>query len=262
MQKKEKINGFREDLILLSTLDKIEYFKSGDLVLVNNYDNNGEDRRLLDLNTSYLSYNAYSKNIDLFKMTEKDGSIFVNKRNMNVSQNINEVILNRKKVEELLNPYNYDAFYVINVDSGVKQAYTKNDGYVFGNGVVPEDNDIVTLDYAYRLMNSNISFSQIETYPQELEKIKSFRIYGEYPTRKSDGFKDILITTKDNNLIITYFTLDFLGIDKFCLRTKKVLTLKNGEEISYEEEMPVVIEKKQTKETLIGKLSRCLKIRR
>ena len=167
--------------------------------------------------------------------TVLEEGIIKNKKNLDYK----EYLVDRSTLEEMLDPESYDGFYILNRSGAVRVAYNKKDGYV----VVPVDlannkgnrMNLVTMGLACNWM------------PKSIDEIRNFRIYGDYPTIGNDGFEDLLITAKNGSMDMEFFTMDYIGNNKFLLRTKSVLSQSNVLNQKY-------IDIKANKETLVRKL--------
>ena len=108
------------------------------------------------------------------------------------------------------------------------------------------DDDIETMENANR-MNLVTMGLACNWMPKSIDEIRNFRIYGDYPTIGNDGFEDLLITAKNGSMDMEFFTMDYIGNNKFLLRTKSVLNQSNVLNQKY-------IDIKANKETLVRKL--------
>ena len=146
----------------------------------------------------------------------------------------------------MLNPKSYDGFYILNRSGAVRVAYNKKNGYLMGVKAIPSDDDIETMENANR-MNVATMGLVCNWMPKSIDEIRYFRIYGDYPTIGNDGFEDLLITAKNGSMDMEFFTMDYIGNNKFLLRTKSVLNQSNVLNQKY-------IDIKANKETLVRKL--------
>ena len=124
--------------------------------------------------------------------------------------------------------------------------YNKKDGYLMGSKAIPSDDDIETMENANR-MNLVTMGLACNWMPKSIDEIRNFRIYGDYPTIGNDGFEDLIITVKNGSMDMEFFTMDYIGNNKFLLRTKSVLSQSNVLNQKY-------IDIKANKETLVRKL--------
>lgn len=211
---------------LILNCDEVVYFKQGNMVFkeldkkFNYYD---LYFRLMDGRNGFQVFNFLRTKMDDGKVTTtlEEGTI-KNKKNLDYK----EYLVDRSTLEEMLDPESYDGFYILNKSNAVRVAYNKKDGFLMGAKAIPSDSDIETMEYANRINLASLGLAS-NLMPKSIDEIRNFRIYGDYPTIGNDGFEDLLITAKNGSMDMEFFTIDYLGNNKFLLRTKSVLSQSN-----------------------------------
>ena len=231
---------------LILNCDEVVYFKQGNMVFkeldkkFNYYD---LYFRLMDGYNVFQVFNFLKTRMDDGKVaTVLEEGIIKNKKNLDYK----EYLVDRSTLEEMLDPESYDGFYILNRSGAVRVAYNKKDGYLMGVKAIPSDDDIETMENANRMNLATMGLA-CNWMPKSIDEIRNFRIYGDYPTIGNDGFEDLLITAKNGSMDMEFFTMDYIGNNKFLLRTKSVLNQSNVLNQKY-------IDIKANKETLVRKL--------
>lgn len=237
---------------LIIDKDEILLLKDGNNILINKYANhpkrflfpysdkeinydydNKRYTQLFEYNKIYLNFRSSVSGASLhknyfFKGTKR--ALYLNETLSLDDRNLlkDERYLTREETEKFFDSEQYDSMYILDKNGNIIYAKSNNDGVVIDKKIIPSDEEIIKSELENRTSiekkllgnNHDTTFITKQYSAKTIDEIENFSIYG--PILFSD-YSHILITVKDGNFDVKWFTLDFIQKDKFKLTTSNIL---------------------------------------
>ena len=166
-----------------------------------------------EYNTNYLSFiiNNEKYRFENFYFTKhKDQTICFNE---NIPQNgkEEEIILTKKEIKDYFNEKNYDSLYLIDKESKILYAKDNKEGILIDKEIIPSDKKIIKLHQGLQNKKEKTINHILPNYVQDIKNISI------YDKGKYSGYYTLLVTSKNKNIDINWFGLEYLEKDQFKL---------------------------------------------
>lgn len=161
-----------------------------------------------------------------FKRREKSFYLDIPLKLDNKHTILNEIIMNRKEIEELFDSSNYESFYILDCNGIILYAKSKNDGVIIDRKIIPSDQEIIKMDRDNRIAKCKIAYAinglsePVSIQTKSISQIKNFQIYG--PILPTNMYSNIVITSKNQEFTAKWFKLDFVEQDKFRVTISEI----------------------------------------
>lgn len=158
---------------------------------------------------------------EYYFLKDGDGAFFIKESLPSEVETI-ELDFNRKELEQFFDCNNYDAMYIINREGHIKFASNKKDGEVISGNIIPNEDEIVDLEYDNSIRKETLynMFRVVENSdnkqikPKKIDDITNFPIYSK---GMFHGYYNLLITINDGKFNVNWMGLDFVEKDKYRL---------------------------------------------
>lgn len=237
---------------LIMDTDEIILLKIGNNILINKYTNHpsrylfpySDNERnsvtpyssnyneLFEYNKLYLNYRGSIREYNFHKNYFVKGTnraLFL-KESLSVDDRNNDnhkEYLTRNEVEKVFDDKQYDSMYIIDKNGNILYAKSKKDGCIIKEKIILSDNEIIELEAERRISNIKIALMStgnrdaildVDHKNKKIEDIKNLNLYG----GMFNKYGHLLITSKDGQFNMKWFSLDFIEQNKFRLTTSPI----------------------------------------